>query len=102
MRRVRAEREIQRIADVDLRVAVGDLLQRVELAAGQRDPCSAVQHDNGGIGLAVEAAGIRVHGRGRRGLRRGGLRCRGWGGGVSGGGGGGRAEGLWGGKEWGV
>src|SRR3546814_2647208 len=82
MRRVRAEREIQRIADVDLRVAIGNLLQRMELSAGQRDPRGAVQHDHGGIGLAVEATGIRVHGRGRRGLR-----CCGWGGGVRGGGG---------------
>src|SRR3546814_1417305 len=57
MRRVRAEREIQRIADVDLRVALGNLLQRMELSAGQRDPRGAVQHDHGGIGLAVEAAG---------------------------------------------
>src|SRR3546814_9668544 len=59
MRRVRAEREIQRIADVDLRVAIGNLLQRMELSAGQRDPRGAVQHDHGGIGLAVEATGIR-------------------------------------------
>src|SRR3546814_5774180 len=39
-----AEREIQRIADVDLRVALGNLLQRMELSAGQRDPRGAVQH----------------------------------------------------------